>query len=131
LGISAPTPSVRQRTDGADRREGLKRSPPGEGRAIGNDGLPGPGPRNAQEQQGPDVRSMWEVTIMSTSSEYGLFDLVYRPIEGDVALSFACDSLGQVDLDALDHLAMADYLLARTLVGRCFHKGMVRPRLPD
>jgi hypothetical protein len=88
---------------------------------------------------------MWEATIMSKaalervdakavagpSSEYGLFDLVYRPIEGDVALSFACDSFGQVDLDALDDLARADYLLARTLVGRRFHKATVRPHVLD
>lgn len=84
--------------------------------------------------------------------ERPLFDLVYRALpgagddssdreshwhrdgEGDGAapgapsLSFPCDALGRVDLDALGELDMADYLLARTLVGRRFHRAVITPR---
>lgn len=59
--------------------------------------------------------------------EAGAFDLVYRAIDGGGTLAFPCDGLGQVDLDALGELDLADYLLARTLVGRRFHRAVVRP----
>jgi hypothetical protein len=35
-------------------------------------------------------------------------------------LAFPCDSQGRVDLDALSHHALNNYLYARTVIGREF-----------
>ena len=56
-----------------------------------------------------------------------LFNLVFRALEGGECLSFPCDADGRVDLDALGEPDKVNYLWARTLVGRRFHRAVVEP----
>lgn len=42
------------------------------------------------------------------------------------ALSFPCDAHGRVDMDALSDRARADYLYARTVIGRVFRPPAIR-----
>jgi hypothetical protein len=59
-------------------------------------------------------------------SKYELrFRSLFKPGSG---LSFACDSNGRVDLDALSEHARCDYLYARTVIGREFFIPEVLPR---
>lgn len=44
-------------------------------------------------------------------------------------LAFPCDSQGHVDMDALSERARANYLFARTVIGREFALPAVQPRL--
>lgn len=72
---------------------------------------------------------------MARSSEGGAaatsaacFDLIYLPMHCGTALSFPCDVDGLVDLDALGERLLANYLLARGLVGRDYKRPVVMPR---
>jgi hypothetical protein len=47
------------------------------------------------------------------------------------ALAFPCDAAGRVDMDALGSRALADYLYARTVVGREFRRPSVRACVTD
>lgn len=55
------------------------------------------------------------------------FRLCYRASHGGLSLSFPCDITGRVHIHALDARDTANYLLARTLVGRDFDVAIVLP----
>jgi hypothetical protein len=46
------------------------------------------------------------------------FLLIFHPLHGGKLFSFPCDAAGLVTIDALSEGARANYLLARTLIGR-------------
>jgi hypothetical protein len=50
------------------------------------------------------------------------FRSLFNPGRG---YSFACDSSGRVDIDALSERARCNYLFARTVIGREFEMPMV------
>ena len=51
----------------------------------------------------------------------GAFQLSFRRLRsGEGGLSFPCDELGRVDMDALGKAALNDYLFARAVVGGQF-----------
>ena len=54
------------------------------------------------------------------------FELWFEPLShGRRGFAFACDASGQIDLDGLSERAMANYMLARTLVGRDYSSPVV------
>ena len=54
------------------------------------------------------------------------FGLLYLPVrEDEASLSFPCDDGGHVDMNALSERLKANYLLARTLVGRDYHRPVI------
>lgn len=55
----------------------------------------------------------------------GVYQLVYSEIQGARQFAFPCDEAGKVELNALTERARDNYLLARALVGRDFHKPRV------
>ena len=64
-------------------------------------------------------------------NEAAAYEVRYRSLfqEGR-ALSFPCDRLGHVDLDALSPRALGNYLYARAMVGREFATPAVMECLP-
>ncbi len=57
------------------------------------------------------------------------FSLVYSPLDEGPSLSFPCDEQGQVPLDSLSERSRDNYLLARALVGRNYHRPKVTRNL--
>lgn len=57
------------------------------------------------------------------------FLLTFLPLHGGRAFSFPCDAAGLVMIDTLSEASRANYLLARTLVGRDYQGPMVGPEL--
>jgi len=65
-------------------------------------------------------------STMDQGSGYELrFRSLFNPGRG---YSFACDSSGRVDLDALSERARSNYLYARTVIGREFETPAVQLR---
>jgi hypothetical protein len=57
----------------------------------------------------------------TASSDEAGYELRFRSLFNDGrGLAFPCDSQGRVDLDALSHHALNNYLYARTVIGREF-----------
>jgi hypothetical protein len=57
------------------------------------------------------------------------FLLVFHPLHGGKLFSFPCDAAGLVTIDGLSDGARANYLLARTLIGRDYQRPVVAPDL--
>jgi hypothetical protein len=60
------------------------------------------------------------------------FELRFEPFaQTRRGFAFACDAAGNIDLDRLSHHAFANYMLARTLVGRDYACPVVVRRPAD
>ena len=55
------------------------------------------------------------------------FLLIFHPLHGGTLFSFPCDAAGLVTMDDLSDGARANYLLARTLIGRDYQLPVVAP----
>lgn len=58
------------------------------------------------------------------------YELVYSSIRDGCSFKFPCDEGGVVELNALSERALANYLMARVLVGREFYAPTVVRKVP-
>ena len=58
------------------------------------------------------------------------FDLWFEPLACNrPGFAFSCDAEGHIDLDRLSQRALANYMLARTLIGRDYSSPVVVRRI--
>jgi hypothetical protein len=60
------------------------------------------------------------------------FELWFEPLAHNrPGFAFACDAAGHIDMDELSQRALANYMLARTLVGRDYSSPVIVRRVCD
>lgn len=70
-----------------------------------------------------------ETVMKASCSHQDGFELCFQSLQGPHRdMSFPCDEGGHVDMDQLETCTLHEYLYARAVVGKEFHRPAVRRR---